>query len=71
MGVAALSGLDHLVDDVLWRRLIGIAHAEIDNVFATFAGGCFQFPSDVEDIGGQSLDARKFSHGGVRQIVAA
>lgn len=29
--------LNQLVDDMVWRWLIWIAHAEIDNVFATAA----------------------------------
>ncbi len=50
-------GLDQLVDDVLRRRQVGIAHAEIDDVGAACACRCLQ-PIDLgEDVGRQTLDA--------------
>ena len=49
--------LDQLVDDVLRRRQVGIAHAEIDDVGAARAGRRLQ-PVDLgEDVGRQTLDA--------------
>jgi hypothetical protein len=57
MGIGALCGLDHLVDNMLGRRLVGIAHAEVDNVFATLARLRLQLVDDVEDVGGKPLDA--------------
>ena len=49
--------LDQLVDDVLRRRHVGIAHAEIDDVGAARARRRLQ-PVDLgEDVGRQALDA--------------
>ena len=63
--VAALGGLGELVDDVLRGGLIRIAHAEIDDVLAARTGRHLQLADDVEDIGGQALDALKVSFHGV------
>ena len=57
-----LRGLDHLVDDVLGRGAVGIAHAEVDDVFATAAGGDLHFAGDVEDIGRQALNTTELFH---------
>ena len=54
--------LDQLVDDVLGRGAVGVAHAEVDDVFAAAAGGHLHFAGDVEDVGGQALNARKLFH---------
>ena len=62
MGIAALRRLDHLVHDVAWRGLIGVAHAEVDHVLAPLAGGGLQLAGDVEDVGRQALDARELLH---------
>ena len=59
MRVAAFCGLDELVHDVLGRRLIGIAHSEVDDVLATRARLGLQRIDDVEDIGRQALNARE------------
>ena len=37
--VGPLHGLDELVDDVLRRRAVGVAHAEVDDVLAAAARG--------------------------------
>jgi hypothetical protein len=57
MGVAALGGLDQLIDDVFGRRLVGVAHAEVDDVLATGAGLGLQVIDNVEDVGRQTFDA--------------
>jgi len=62
VGGGLLRGLDHLVDDVLGGGAVGIAHAEVDDVFAPAAGGHLHFAGDVEDVGGQSLNAGKLFH---------
>jgi hypothetical protein len=63
MGFGTAGGLDHLVHDVPGRGAVGIAHAEIDDVFATAPGGGFEFAGDVEDISGEAANAREFVHG--------
>ena len=59
MGVLALRRLYQLVDDVLGRRLIRIAHPEIDDVLTPGSGGLLQFTYDIEDIRRQTLDTGK------------
>ena len=54
--------LDQLVDDVLGRGAVGIAHAEIDDVFAAAAGGHLHLAGDVEDISRQALNTRELFH---------
>ena len=72
MGGGLLRGLDELVDDVLGRGSVGVAHAEVDDVFAAAAGAGLHLAGDVEDIGREALNARKLFHrdslaaGGVR-----
>ena len=39
-----LRGFNELVDDVLGCGAVGVAHAEVDDVFATAAGGDFISP---------------------------
>ena len=56
--------LDQLVDDVLRRRHVRIAHAEVDDVGAPRAGGGLEAVDLREDIGRQALDAMEiFDHG--------
>src|SRR6185437_15434954 len=66
-GVAVRGGLlrrfDHLVYDVLRGGAIGIAHAEVDNVFTTATRGHLHLAGDVEDIGREALDTAEFFHG--------
>ena len=52
MGIAALDGLDQLVDDVPGRRTVGIAHAEIDDVFAAAARRHLEFDVILKTYGG-------------------
>jgi hypothetical protein len=53
-----------LVDDVLGRRQIGVAHAEIDDVLARRARRCPHAVDFGDDIGRQALDAVEFlGHG--------
>jgi hypothetical protein len=42
--------LNQLVDDVLGRGSVGVAHAEVDDVFSAAAGGHLHVAGDVEDI---------------------
>ena len=57
MGVVAPRGLDHLVDDMRGCGLVGIAHAEVDNIFTALARLRLQLVDDVEDVGRKPLDA--------------
>ena len=59
MGIAPLRGFAQLVDDVLRGRLIGIAHAEIDDVLATVAGRHLEIVHLAENVGRQAVDAGK------------
>src|SRR5690606_10223535 len=67
MGIVALGDLYQFLDYVRRRGTIGIAHTEVDDVFATAASGHLQFGGNVENVGGETIDARKtalslFSH---------
>jgi len=62
MSVATPDGLDQLVNNMLGRRLIRIAHAEIDDVFTPRSRGFFQTISNTENIGWQTLDAGEIIH---------
>ncbi len=62
MGDRLLRGLDHLVDDVLGRGAVGIAHAEVDDVFAAAARGDFHLAGDVEDVGREALNTAELFH---------
>ena len=53
------NGLDQLVDDVLRRRHIGIAHAEIDDVGTTRARCRFEQVDFGKNVWRQALDAVK------------
>ena len=64
VGARLGDGLDQLVDDVLGRRHVGIAHAEIDDVGAARARRRLQAVDFREDVGRQPLDAVEFfDHG--------
>ena len=62
--IGTLHGLDQLGHDVRRRRTVGVAHAEVDDVLATAAGGHLEFGGDVEDVRRQALEAREFDSGG-------
>ena len=62
MGRGLLRGLDELVDDVLRSGAVGVAHAEVDDVFAALAGGGFQFTCDVEYVRGQPRQPSELFH---------
>jgi hypothetical protein len=62
MGIAPLRGLHQLVDDVLGGGLIGVAHAEVDDILAPGSSLRLQFIDDIEDVRRKALDARKFVH---------
>jgi len=59
MGVVPLRHFHQLVHDVFRSGLVGIAHSEIDDIFTAGSGLGLQLVDDVEDIGRQTLDARK------------
>jgi hypothetical protein len=59
VGVGPLRHLDQLGHDVRRGRPIGVAHAEVDDVFAAAARGELQLGRDVEDVRGKAVDARK------------
>ena len=54
--------LHQLVDDVFGRGPIGIAHAEVDDVFAATARGYLHLSRDVEDVGRKALNPAEFFH---------
>ncbi len=57
VGGRLLRGLDELVDDVAGGRAVGVAHAEVDDVFAAAARGGLELAGDVEDVLGQTREA--------------
>ncbi|MOA15580.1 hypothetical protein D3C78_1357450 [compost metagenome] len=59
VGVFTLGDLHQLLDDVRRGGAIGVAHAQVDDVLATAAGGHLELGSDVEDVRGETIDARK------------
>ena len=58
----ALCRLDQLVDNVLRRGAIGVAHPEVDDVLAPLACRGLQLACDVEDIRRQPCQPSKFFH---------
>src|SRR5262245_17817211 len=64
MVLRILRGLDELVDDVLGRRHVGVAHAKVDDVFAPRACLGLQVVYDREDIRRQALDPVELLHRG-------
>jgi len=62
VGARAACGLDQLVDHMLGRRQIGIAHAEVDDVGAACARLGLQAIDLLEDIRGQALDTIEIRH---------
>ncbi len=59
MRLRPLGGFNHLINDVLRCRPIGVTHAEVDDIFAAASRGCLQFAGDVEDVRGQAFEARE------------
>jgi hypothetical protein len=57
-----------LVDDVLGRRQVRVAHAEIDDVGALDARAGLRPIDDFENIGRQALDAMELVHGPIPGI---
>ncbi|CEL85622.1 hypothetical protein KVR801_210075 [Klebsiella variicola] len=68
MGVRPLGNGAKFFHDMRRRRAIGIAHAEINNIFAAPARSHFQFSSNIKNVRGETIDTRKtafrtgFSH---------
>ena len=62
MGVGSSRGLDQLVDDMLRRRPVRIAHRQIDDILAAAPGRHFQLPGNVEHIWGQPFDTWELFH---------
>jgi len=58
-----LRGLDELVDDVLRRRHVRIAHAEVDDVLAPSSRLALEVVDDREDVRRQALDSVELVHG--------
>ena len=65
-GIAMRGRLHHrfhqLVHDVPGSGAVGVAHAEVDDVFAALAGGLLHGVGNVKDVSRQTLNARKFFH---------
>ena len=55
MGITTIYRIPQLIDNMLRRRLVRIAHAEIDNIFTTSAGSLLQLADDIENIRRQTL----------------
>src|SRR5262249_41562735 len=64
MVLRILGGFDELVDDVLGCRHVGVAHAEVDDVFAARACLGLQVVHDREDVRRQALDPVELLHRG-------
>ena len=60
--LGVLGRLDELVDDVLGRRHVRVAHAEIDDVLAPGARLGLEIVDDREDVGREALDAIELVH---------
>ena len=61
VGVVACRRLDELVDDVRRRGLVGVAHAEVDDVLAAMTCGRLELVDGAEDVRGQAVDAGEMS----------
>src|ERR1017187_4440199 len=62
MGGRLEDRFNELVDDVLGGCAVGVAHAEVDDVFAEAAGGDLHLAGDVEDIGREALNTAELFH---------
>jgi hypothetical protein len=65
-GVAVRGGLPDRLNELIYymgrRGAVRVAHAEVDDVFATAARGGLHLAGDVEDVGGKALNAGKLVH---------
>ncbi len=61
---AFLRDLDQFVDDMLGRRPIRIAHAEVDDIDSRRPLLSLEFVDDIENIRRQPFDALEFFHPG-------
>lgn len=59
MCIATLCGLDQLVYDVLWRRLIGVTHTKVNDIFAPGAGFLLELSCNIEDVRRETVDSCK------------
>src|SRR5690606_9917249 len=55
--------LDQLVDDMLGRGTVGIAHRHVDDVLAAPPCSHFELAGNVEHVRRQALDAGELPHG--------
>ncbi len=62
MGDGLLRGLNHLVNDVFGRGAVGVAHAEVDDVFSAAARGDLHLPGDVKDVRREALNTAELFH---------
>lgn len=69
MGVCALGDSDQFFDDVWRGGAVGVAHAQVDDVFATTTGGHLQLGSDVENVGGVDRCAQSGAANLVRPLL--
>ena len=69
VGARLADGLDQLVDDVLGRGEIGIAHAEVDDVGAGGAGLGLELVDLLEDVRRQAPHAVEFRHRAIFPVI--
>ncbi len=62
MGIRSLCCLAQLIDNMLRRRSVRIAHTKIDNIFTTRSSSRLQLVDNIEDVGWQAFDSGKFVH---------
>ena len=60
MGFRVFHHLEQLIDDMLRCRLVGIPHAEVDDVVPLLPRRRLQAVDFSKNIGRQALDAMKF-----------
>ena len=68
LGADSLRRLNQLVHDMPGSRLVGIAHAEVDDVFAARTRGRLQLINDVKDIRRQAFDTGEFFNQGDNRL---
>jgi hypothetical protein len=62
VGIRPARRFDQLIEDVPRRGLVRVPHAEIDDVLPALARSSFELGSDIENVGGKTLDAGEFGH---------